>query len=293
MNTADVYPVLLALLGSALFGTSNLVARYALRHAAPRFGSLLSIGATAAFYWLLFPFFPGEVPWGTEMLPGFVLVFAVIGLVSPSVTLFLAFEGNRRMGATVSGTLASTAPLWAAGSAIVVLGEHLTPAVAVGVAGIVAGVMVFTWQGAGRRDWPLWAALFPLGAAALRGGVQMGSKVGFAYAEAPFTAGLITFTVSLVCVALAYRLSGLRVPARPFAGGMRWFLVTGVLNGSAMLCMLSALAVGRVVVVSPVISTYPLFTFFLAWAARAETLGWRIFVGVTLAVAGVVLITLR
>ncbi|HKI98791.1 MAG TPA: DMT family transporter [bacterium] len=296
---ASPLPALLALLGAMFFGISGLAAQQGLRHGDARHGSLISIGTTALFYWLLLPYSLHEAHWTAATLLRFLAVFGAIGLLSPSVSLLLSFEGNRRLGPTVSGTIASTAPLFGAGSAVLVLGERLTPGVGLGTLGIVAGVMVLSWRRAGRRDAPLWAALFPLGAAIVRGGGHMVTKLAFEVAVAPFTAALVTYNVSFVAVALANRFGSARRPRIGLAAelrailhsGRRWFLLTGVLNGLALLCQFVALSRGQVVVVSPIVSTYPLFTFAFSLLFRLERLGLRIALGVLLVVLGVVAVS--
>jgi drug/metabolite transporter (DMT)-like permease len=291
-------PVLLSLLGAACYGASGLLAQLGLRHGDARQGALISIGTTALCYWLLLPLALLEAPWTPGALLRCLGLFGAIGLFSPSVSLLLSFEGNRRLGATISGTIASTAPLFGVASAVLVLGERMTPGVALGTLGIVAGVMVLSWRGRGRREAPLWAALFPLGAAIVRGGSHMATKLAFGLVDAPLAAALVTYNVSFLAVTLAGRLGPAR-PAGPLVavlrrilgGGLRWFVVTGVLNGLALVCQYVALSQGQVVVVSPIVSTYPLFTFALSLAFRVERLGPRIALGVALVVLGVVAVS--
>jgi uncharacterized membrane protein len=66
-----------------------------------------------------------------------------------------------------------------------------------------------------------------------------------------------------------------------------------VLNGLALLCQYVALSLGRVVVVSPMISTFPLFTLGISLLFGVERLSLRIGVGVLLVVLGVVVISTR
>lgn len=291
MFTSQSLPIFLSLGAAASFGVSVVVAQAGLREVNARLGALLSIGATAGFFWLLFPLIHPETPWGNIPLPQFIGLFIVVGLFTPGISLYLAFEANRRLGPTVSGTIASTAPLFATISAIVVLGEQPTPAIALGTLCIVAGVMVLAWRGARDRTWPLWAVLLPLGAAFLRGGIHMGTKYGLGIANAPFTAAMITFTAGVVMVALYSR--GSRTALKP--GGLRraikWLLLTGILNGIGVFCLNSALARGQVVVVSPIVATFPIFTFFLSLALRYDRFGARVLCGVVLVVGGVVAIT--
>ncbi len=291
MFDSQSLPIFLALGAAASFGVSVVVAQAGLREVNARVGALLSIGATAGFFWLLFPLIHPETAWGTVSLPRFIGLFIVVGLFTPGISLYLAFEANRRLGPTVSGTIASTAPLFATISAIVVLGEQPTPSIALGTLCIVAGVMVLSWRGAGDRTWPLWAVLLPLGAAFFRGSIHMGTKYGLGIAEAPFTAAMITFTAGVAMVSIYSR--GSRAALKP--GGLRratkWLLLTGVLNGVGVFCLNSALTAGQVVVVSPIVATFPIFTFFLSLALRYDRFGARVLCGVVLVVGGVTAIT--
>lgn len=300
--SASALPILLALLGAMGFGLSGLLAQYGLRHGDARVGSMISIGTTAALYWLMLPVALREAHFTARTLVEFVLVFGAVGLFSPGLSLFCSFEGNRRLGPTISATIASTAPLFGAAAAVSVLGERMTTGIALGTLGIVAGVMVLSWRGRGRRDAPLWAVLFPLGAAVLRGGGFAATKLGFSLVSAPLLAALVAYNVSFVGVFLARRLSGQGAPWTGLGlsalrgiwrSGLRWFFITGTLNGAALACQYVALSRGDVVVVAPVVSTYPIFTFGFSLLFRAERLSTRIALGVALVVLGVVAVTHR
>src|SRR5262249_59624628 len=100
-----------------------------------------------------------------------------VGWVSPALVPRLASGSNRLAGPTVTGTLSSTTPLFAALGAVAFLGEALTPAVTAGTAAIVLGVVALTWRGSGRaRGWAPWGVALPLAGAALRGGGPPAAK---------------------------------------------------------------------------------------------------------------------
>jgi drug/metabolite transporter (DMT)-like permease len=293
MNDSPWMPVLLGLLAGMCFGVSVVVARFGLFRADARTGSLVSIATTACAYWVLFPFFLHESVWTAPVLWRFVPLFALIGVFSPGLSLLLAFEGNRVLGPTLSATVASTAPLFAAIFAVALLGEQPSLPVVLGTLAIVAGVIVLSWRGRSVRDWRLGAVLALLGAAVIRGGVHIGSKVGFGLAEAPFTGALVTFSASFAVMAAAYQLSGRRLPVSELKRVAPWFVLTGLLNGVGLLATYSALSLGRVVVVSPMVSTYPLFTLGLASLLHFERASRRVLLGVVMVVAGVAAIAAR
>ena len=70
-----------------------------------------------------------------------------------------------------------------------------------------------------------------------------------------------------------------------------WFALTGILNGVAVLCLYHALSTGAVVLVSPIVATYPLFTLMLsALVLREERMSGTLIAGVALTVAGVIVL---
>jgi transporter family protein len=133
----------------------------------------------------------------------------------------------------------------------------------------------------------------PLAAAVLRALAQVLSKAGLALWPNPLAAVLIGYSVSTAVVWMATLLSRRR-QAFMFTGrGVLWFALTGVLNGTAVLSMYSALNAGPVHIVSPIVATYPLFTLALGALVLRERLSRRLMAGVALTVAGVVILLAR
>jgi drug/metabolite transporter (DMT)-like permease len=204
------------------------------------------------------------------------------------VTL-LTYEANQRMGPTVTGSVGSTAPLFAAAAAVLFLGERLTLPVALATVAIVAGVATLVWQPrASVALWPRRLLLLPLAAAALRGLAHALIKLGLTLWPSPFAASLIGYTVSAAAVTAGarWKLGTLR-PGwnRP---GVLWFALVGLCNGAAVLAMYAALNRGPVTLVAPTVATYPLFALlFGALLLRGESVTARSAAGVGLTVAGV------
>lgn len=288
MNTAVVF----ALAASALLGTAIVLANVGLRYVDSARGALIAIPATTALYWLLAPFLLRLDHWNA----GALAVFAAVGVIFPAVVTLLGYESNRLAGPTVTGTLASTTPLFAALGAVVFLGESLTPAAAAGTAAIVLGVVALTSRRpGGPRRWAPWVIALPLAAAAIRGGALTTVKAGLALWPDAFVAGIVGYTVSSVTVLAASRAMDRRMRGArcaPFdRRAIPWLLAVGFCNGMAVLAMYAALDRGRVSVVSPLIVTYPLFTLTLsALFLRDERLDARVLAGVALTVAGVVVL---
>ena len=276
-------PAALALCAALCFGLALVLTQFGLRHLSPRQGAVVSISTTALLFWLLSPLTLDLAGWNGRAL----VIFLALGLLFPATVTLLTFEANRRMGPSVSGALGNLAPVFAVALAALALGEAPDLPQAVGIATIVIGVAALSVD---RRwldtSWPYWAAGLPIAAAAIRGLVQPVMKLGLQMWPSPFAAALAGYSVSALIVAGALARSG--APAGAFKRpGIAWFAAVGLSNGSAVLAMYAALARGSVVVVAPLVATYPLVTLLLAailWRDAPTTL-LRV-VGVALTVLG-------
>ena len=223
-----------------------------------------------------------------------VLLFALVGSFYPAAVTLLTFVGNRRLGPTVAGTIGSTTPLFAVLGAALFLGEVPGIRESVATLVIVLGTMALSKPAgrpvAGAARSALW---MPWSAALLRALAQVLSKAGLALWTSPFAAALIGYSISAVIVWTAGFLTERSVPTFN-RRGVAWFVLTGVLNGAAVLAMFYALITGPVTVVAPVVATYPLFTLSLsALFIRHERMTARIVGGVILTVCGVIMLVAR
>ncbi|MDA1098473.1 MAG: EamA family transporter [Proteobacteria bacterium] len=156
-----------AIPGGVFFSMGIQFLYLGLRHGDSRTGTLIDTGATAGFYWLLSPFFLRRGYWAGS---GF-LIFVAVGLFRPVLSANLALAAVRRLGPTLTSTLTATTPLFAALFGVSLPSEELTRAIVLGTLAVVAGTAVQT-MGGGMKDgatrpWPLWAPIFPLGAAGI------------------------------------------------------------------------------------------------------------------------------
>ena len=275
-------------LGAAIFFAIGIqFLNLGLRHGDSRTGTLIDIGTTAVFYWLLSPFFLETEYWTSAGC----LIFVAVGLFRPLISANLALVAVRRLGPTLAATLTSTTPLFAAALGVLLLGESLTLAIVLGTIAIVIGTALPTLGGGTGRSWPLWSLVFPLGAAGLRSLAHVLIRMGLAFAPEPLFAGLVAYSVSFVVASAVHgwRRPGGRVNwANP---GLLWFVAAGIMHGLAVWVMNAALATTPVSIVVPLVSTSPLFTLALGliWF-RNEVITWRQVAMVVIVVGGVILI---
>ena len=296
MSPASPYlPAGLALSAAFLFSLSDQLAHRGLATADARSGSIVSIAASALAFWLVAPWIVQADWWLTSAC----LLYAAVGIFRPALSIYLAMIGIGYLGPTLASAFAATSPLWGSLLAVGLLGEQITPAVAIGTAAVVAGAVTASLQPQGlRRDWPLWALLFPLGAAVIRACGHVTIKYGYHELPSPYFASLVSATVSAVLSWAVFKSQGHR-----FAGGndvaawlaaYKWFIVGGVLNGLSLYTLNLALEKGTVVTVMPVGAAGPVFTLLLGlFVFRAEHITWRTLATIALSIAGVLLVMVR
>jgi drug/metabolite transporter (DMT)-like permease len=185
----------------------------------------------------------------------------------------------------------STAPLFAVLGAALFLGEALGVREFSATSLIVLGSVLLSGPqraDRGRQPGAMW---LPWTGAALRALAQVLSKAGLAVWPNPFAAALLGYTVSSLVVWAAT--TGRPVARKLDRRGAAWFAATGILNGVAVLCLYRALSTGTVIVVSPIVATYPVFTLLLsALFLREERMNSALVGGVALIVTGVVVLLL-
>jgi|SRR5579871_678188 len=279
-------PSLLALFAAFMFGLALVLTQFGLRYVSPLHGASVSIPAAAAFLWILAPL---QMDW-RNVSPAPAVIFAAVGLFFPATVTLLTFEANRRMGPSVSGALANLAPPFAVLSAMVFLHDKPSPLQAVGIAAIIVGILMLSmdrnWLGVA---WSYWALAFPIGAAAISGFMPLITKLGLAAWPNPFAATLIGYTVSGVVVVSIVTASPAGRPAEYDRTGLTWFAVVGICNSIGVLALYSALARGSVLLVAPLVATYPLVTVGLTAAIfRSVQTSATVLAGVATTVAGVI-----
>jgi drug/metabolite transporter, DME family len=215
------------------------------------------------------------------------------GLIQP-ILRFLTYAGIHYVGAAAGTTLRGAHPLFSTSLAILFLGESLNLLIVLGTISIVAGVALISWQGDKKQaSFRWWHLAYPLSAAFLAG------------VSAPATLH------TKPCERATLPRSGHRHCRTPVAGqhhAIAWakqrpvwdrramgpFLIAGTFETLGILLVIVALSVGRVVVVSPIVATSPLWIVLGAWLflRDVERLTVRTILGAVCVVAGTIAIAI-
>lgn len=279
----------LAVSSSLCFGLALITSRIGLRSLDARSGAAISVPTATLLFALAAPF--GVDTAGFTLRAA--LWFAGVGVFFPALVTLLTFRSNEQLGPTITSAISSTTPLFALLAAVLLLGERVPVYALLACLAIVGGAIVLTWrQSAVRPGFTGWALLWPVAGAVVRGLAQAGAKAGLVLWPSPFAAGLIGYTVSSAAVIGTNAFGRARRPALT-RHGFAWFVLTGALNGGAVLLMYGALNLAPVSLVAPVVATYPLVTVLLsALVLREEALTVRMVAGAATMVLGVIGLTL-
>ncbi len=261
-----------------------VTARVGLRHLDARAAAAVSVPTATLLFVLAAPF---TIDFSAMSLLA-VLIFAVVGLFYPALVTLLTFRSNEQLGPTVTSAISGTAPLFAMLAAVLFLHEQVPPQATLAAIGVAAGVALMSWNPRAARGRLASASLlWPIAGAILRGFAQAGAKAGLLLWGNPFAASLVGYLVSTATVLSVSRTRrGHR--SKPTRAGLLWFAITGVLNGSAMVLMYSALALAPVSSVAPIIAAYPLITVMVsAVFLRAEPVSHRATAGAIITVSAI------
>jgi drug/metabolite transporter (DMT)-like permease len=279
-------PVLLVLCSSLLFASCAQFQNIGLVQTDSRDGTLVNIMTMCVIYWLASPLFLESHYWWTEA----ALLFGAVGLVRPVLTINLAMAGIKRLGPTLSTGVTATTPVFGVIFAILLLGEILTWPVAIGTGAVVLGILLSSF-GRGRfaRSWPAWAILLPLGASFFRSIGHPVLKIGFTEVPSAAFATLVSLTVSAILAVISHRVQNRPLPR--LDKNQLWFVLTGVINGIALLLLNSALKLGQLLTVAPIAASTPVFSLLLGiFVFKRESFTWLSAGVVLLMVAGVMLV---
>ena len=293
-STETILPGLIALAAAAAFGTSGVVAKRGLAHVEALTGTLVSVGTCLVVYLLTAPFWMRAQDWFTA---GF-WIFVLTGILQPALSMYFANEAYSRAGATVVSTFSATTPLFAAALAIGFLDERLTFAIAAGTVLTVLGIAALARLPAPRNTGTtpgggliVAALLFATATAVIRGVSHVTGKVGLDLLPNPFMAGFCTFGVSFAILATVYRWRRRRWPTRIPRRGIVCFGTTGLCVSLGIGLLYTALLLGTVTVVAPIVATYPVFTLLAAATLGDERITRYLLGGVGLVVVGVAVIS--
>ena len=288
--------ILLGLLAALGFSCAGIFARIGLRGVKTSIATAISvvtsfivIGSITAIY---------DAPAMGAIAPIAFVWFLASGIVSFPVARLLNYTSVGMIGATRTASIISAQPLFAATLAMLFLGERLNWLLGLGTGIIVAAMIVIVSE---RQDSAptatridrrfLLGCVIGLAAGAGYGGSSVLTRTivqDYATPLVGVTFSLMFGSLSMVAVAGRDVSDVLHVPRKSLA----IIALAGLCSGGAVTCLFFAFSRAPVIVVSPIVATYPLMTLLTAqvFLRRLEKITLTLVVGTLLVVGGLILV---
>jgi drug/metabolite transporter, DME family len=283
MNS-DATAQFLALICSVFYASALVSARAGMHYSTPTTVTLVSILMQNLLLWSAI-----FVTGGIHSVPvAGVLLFTLVGLFQLAVRL-LAYTGVEKIGASRSSALQSVSPLISAAIAITFLGEPTTLLIILGTLLVVIGIVLISWKPERQfPDFRTWHLLLPIGAAFLTGINHPIRRYVLTMANEPLFFSALMGTVSLGGFLIYFAVS-------PRSQRLVWnrqaigpFLATGVCETTSILLIITAISMGRVVIVAPIAASYPVWSLILSaiFLRDVESVNGKVIAGILSVVAG-------
>ena len=282
--TSEATAQVLAFITSIFYASALVSARAGMRYSTPTTVTLVSILMQNLILWTAV-FATG----GVHAVPLMgIALFTLVGVFQLGVRLF-AYTGVEKIGASRSSALQSVSPLFSAAIAVTILGEQTSLLIFLGTLLIVSGIVLVSWKPDEQvRDFRRWHLLLPLGAALLTGMNHPIRRYVLTMANEPLFFSALMGSVSLGGFLIYLLLS-------PRSQRLVWnrravgpFLATGFCETMSILFIITAISLGRVVIVAPIAASYPVWSMIEArlFLRDLESINWKVVVGILSVVLG-------
>ena len=226
-------------------------------------------------------------------------------ILTLGVVQFVAGRSLGYIGVSIIGPsrtalfICAQAP-FAAFLAVAFTGETMHPLVAVGTVGVVAALLLASGDSL-TQGWRtdrryLMGCLIALGAGLCLGGSSVMGKQALEIYGSPLALATLSMIVAMILLVPAV---GFATARNPDLRACDWkslglVAVSGLSTAMSLVAQFFAVQRADVVVVAPILATFPLWTLLLAhlFIARLEQITLRLTIGALLAVAGVVAVAL-
>ena len=270
------------------FSIAHTLVRRGLVHSNALTGSLISLGTSAAIFWLLVFFLvPLSALWTSAN--GY---FIVAGFFAPAIGQTLGYIGMERIGVARSSPIVNTSPIFSSIFAVFFLGEVWVAQNILGTCLVILGVIILSSSKPAEGEWQKKDIIYPLLGAVAFGISTTFRKTGLLTVQVPLLAAAVTVgTAFFVLLGIIQLQGGLRVlKFNRLSSG--WLIGAALVNTGAILSFFAALNVGKIVRVEPLVACNPLLT--ILWTSiflrRIEPLTVRIVLGALVTVVGTVLV---
>jgi DME family drug/metabolite transporter len=225
-----------------------------------------------------------------------ILIFALSGVLTPGIVRLLYYQGMEKLGAPVNSSLYATYPLYAALLAHLFLSEILMPGNWAGILLVFLSGILIEWssrevhvEGKHRIRY----LLFPLVGGFTLGVGSIMRKFALNLFNAPVLGVAVAYTFSLLPFLVIFLISKPIREGVSLKRDLRLFWAAGIGQAVTWILGFYALSYAEVSIVTPLLSTEPVFVAIFAYLylKKIEKVSIKLLVSIILTVIGIVLIT--
>ncbi len=231
----------------------------------------------------------------------FIYVFIAAGILAPGCARALSYKGLETLGMSISTPIVNAESLFSVLMALIFLKEPMNLVIGTGILSVIVGIILLSYE-TGRKNkkgiskiihyrylfYPITASIFYGVSVFLR-------KLGLNIVSSPILGATITLGTSWCMITIFLFTSGsakrlFQVKKQSFI----YFIMGGISTCIGWLALFSALNIGKVVIVTPIATSYSLVTLLLSYLLlrKVERLSLKIVVATILIVGGVILLSL-
>ena len=277
---------ILAIISGFFFSLSTICIRRGLEGSTPHTGSLIVTLTNFAGFTLALAF----VDYSQLHLSWHWAAFLAAGLASPAASLFFMYRSVSALGVAPTTSIGNQHAIFGAFWAFLLIGERPPPIVWAGIVVVVSGVYLLTGGGSMRGKLRyLWLPVLSANCFAV---AHVFRRMGFGGMDSLIFGGFLQGASAALVAPLLLPLTN-RGRAYVFSRrSVGFYLLAGCSMIFAQISLLMALRLGKVSLVSPLLSSGPLFALLLAplLLGKREPITPRVAAGVCLIVLGAVLV---
>jgi uncharacterized membrane protein len=290
--------IVFALMTAIAYGLDNFLIRKGLIHSpSPMVAAFITLTTNFFFFVVLSLIF---IPFEFLKL-NLIYLFIIAGILAPGCARLLSYKGLKSLGMSITTPIINAESLFAVTLALFFLNESINFSLVTGILSVVCGLVLLGYEIGQKNErdtskrFRYRYLFYPVIASLFYGVSVFFRKLGLNTLSSPILGATLTSGTSWCIITIILTTSGnMKKLAQVKKRSFIYFFLGGCATCIAWLSFFHALNIGRVAIVTPIATSYSLFTLFLSYLflRDMERMSLKIIFGTILIVGGVILLSL-
>ncbi|MGB9727466.1 MAG: EamA family transporter [Nitrososphaeria archaeon] len=225
-----------------------------------------------------------------------ILMFLIAGVLNPGLSRIFFYKSVEKVGAVLTSSITPSSPIISAIFAVIILQEEPWMGLWLSIACIVIG-SIFIEIGSHEKNFSVktssWIIL-PVLASFVTGLNDVVRKQALTLLNQPLFGTTLAYLATLSLYTMAFSLNG-KLFSLIDKNNFKLFWKSGVFLALGQLSSFYALSLGKVLAVTPLIYTQPLFVFLLTISTlkKIENITWKPLIGSAIMILGIILLSIK